>query len=111
MPVLNGFFAEVRIGLVARRHEKVALVGAVAEDGGTALADDDVMVDLEELLSIYPGFTLETASAELRKWNFPDEVTLRSWRGCERRAYSTNRESKTGAERTPRWAALGKGPE
>ena len=56
---------------------------------------DEARLVVEELLALYPGFTLQTASQELRKWNFPAEVIERYTEGSEGRACPRNRESKT----------------
>ena len=39
---------------------------------------------VEELLSLYPGFTLRSATKELRNWNFPEEVTRRYLEGLRK---------------------------
>jgi hypothetical protein len=45
---------------------------------------DDARPAVEELLSLCPGFTLQTATEELRKWNFPAEVIERYLEGLRR---------------------------
>ena len=42
------------------------------------------MPTVEELLSLYPGFTLKTAVEELRKWDFPGEVIERYVNGLRK---------------------------
>ncbi len=45
---------------------------------------DDARPAVEELLSLCPGFTLQTATEELRKWNFPAEVIERYMEGLRK---------------------------
>ena len=56
----------------------------IAASYGQLGRQDEARTAVEELLSVYPGFTLQTSSEELRKWNFPDEVTERYLTGLRK---------------------------
>ena len=45
---------------------------------------DDARTAVEALLAAYPGFTLQTAYVELRKWNFSADVIERYMEGLRK---------------------------
>ncbi len=49
----------------------------IAASYGQLGRQDEARTAVEELLAAYPGFTLQTAFVELRKWNFPEELIER----------------------------------
>ena len=60
---------------------QIYLAGIYAELG----RDSEARSAIEDLLSLYPGFTTETLSEEWRKWNRPDDV-IRHWVAALRKA-------------------------
>ncbi len=56
----------------------------IAASHGQLGRQDEARPSVEELLSLYPGVTLQTASEELQKWNVPDEVTERYLSGLRK---------------------------